>query len=455
MGINLKGVRLVEEIQLEQQPVVQETKQQKIRFRDLILPKYGSDPWITLTSFLLMIFGTVMVVSTNMGVTVGSTMSLVSVLVKQIIFMALAWLAGMIFVSRMFNYRRARFWQVALLLFYLLALIATFVIGIDVNGSRAWIRIGSFLTIQPSEFGKPLLIMCLALSAGSIHILPEEKRKFSYVFRYPIIMICLSVIFVGGLQKDFGSLAITMIIGLVGILIPSYASLEKWQRGFAIFVGILFVLFVVGCYLTDAFVDLFGNVGLLRHIAVRIENMKNPYLDIHGDGYQPSNALYAIADGGLKGTGFGTSVRKYGFLTQAESDYILAIIIEELGIMGLSIVVVGYGIIFWRLIHWALRASKQEDKVLLCGVATYFFAHFIINVGGVSTLIPMTGVPLLLISAGGSALIAVNIALGMAQSRISAIRIATNDIHQRPIHLQKEKKQKKKRQKNKEVVAKR
>ena len=445
----------MEEMQLEQQSVVQDTKQRRFRMKDWILPKYGSDPWITLTSFLLMVFGTVMVVSTNMGVSVGSTRSLIIVLIKQVVFMCAAWGVGMNFVSKLFNYRIARFWQIALLLLYFAALVATFVIGVDINGSRAWIQIGSLFTIQPSEFGKPLLIMCLALSAGSIHLLPKEKRKFSYVFRYPIIMLCFSTVFVGGLQKDFGSLAITMLIGLVGVLIPSYTSLEKWQRGFVITVGMLFILFIVGCYLTDIFVDLFGNVGLMRHIAVRIENMKNPYLDIHGDGYQPANALYAIADGGLKGTGFGTSVRKYGFLTQSESDYILAIIIEELGIAGLSIVVVGYGIIFWRLIHWALRASKQEDKVLLCGVATYFVAHFIINVGGVSTLIPMTGVPLLLISAGGSALIAVNIALGMAQSRISAIRIATNDIHERPPHPKREKKQRKQRQKTKEIAVKR
>lgn len=445
----------MEEMQLEQQSVVQDTKQRRFRMKDWILPKYGSDPWITLTSFLLMVFGTVMVVSTNMGVSVGSTRSLIIVLIKQVVFMCAAWGVGMNFVSKLFNYRIARFWQIALLLLYFAALVATFVIGVDINGSRAWIQIGSLFTIQPSEFGKPLLIMCLALSAGSIHLLPKEKRKFSYVFRYPIIMLCFSTVFVGGLQKDFGSLAITMLIGLVGVLIPSYTSLEKWQRGFVITVGMLFILFIVGCYLTDIFVDLFGNVGLMRHIAVRIENMKNPYLDIHGDGYQPANALYAIADGGLRGTGFGTSVRKYGFLTQSESDYILAIIIEELGIAGLSIVVVGYGIIFWRLIHWALRASKQEDKVLLCGVATYFVAHFIINVGGVSTLIPMTGVPLLLISAGGSALIAVNIALGMAQSRISAIRIATNDIHERPPHPKREKKQKKQRPKTKEISVKR
>lgn len=445
----------MEEMQLEQQSVVQDTKQRRFRMKDWILPKYGSDPWITLTSFLLMVFGTVMVVSTNMGVSVGSTRSLIIVLIKQVVFMCAAWGVGMNFVSKLFNYRIARFWQIALLLLYFAALVATFVIGVDINGSRAWIQIGSLFTIQPSEFGKPLLIMCLALSAGSIHLLPKEKRKFSYVFRYPIIMLCFSTVFVGGLQKDFGSLAITMLIGLVGVLIPSYTSLEKWQRGFVITVGMLFILFIVGCYLTDIFVDLFGNVGLMRHIAVRIENMKNPYLDIHGDGYQPANALYAIADGGLRGTGFGTSVRKYGFLTQSESDYILAIIIEELGIAGLSIVVVGYGIIFWRLIHWALRASKQEDKVLLCGVATYFVAHFIINVGGVSTLIPMTGVPLLLISAGGSALIAVNIALGMAQSRISAIRIATNDIHERPPHPKREKKQRKQRPKTKEISVKR
>lgn len=422
----------LEQVQLEQRPVLQKPRPQKrsFSFRSLILPKYGSDPWITLSSFALMVFGSVMVVSTNMGTTVGSTMSLMIVLIKQIVFVVASWLIGMVVVSRLFNYRVARMWQWVLVVLYLGALLMTYLIGIEVNGSKAWIALGSLMTIQPSEFGKPLLIMCLALSAGSIHILPEHKRTFAYVFRWPIVMILASVFFVGGLQKDFGSLIITLIIGLVGVLVPSYKTIDKWQKGFVIFVIIAFIALLVGCYFTNLFVDLFRNVGLLRHIAVRIENMKNPYLDIHGDGYQPANALYAIADGGLRGRGFGTSVRKYGFLTQAESDYILAIIIEETGLLGLSFLVLCYGVIFWRLVRWALRASKQEDKVLLMCVASYFILHFFINVGGVSTLIPMTGVPLLLVSAGGSALIAVNIALGMAQSRIAAIRISLDDLHE-------------------------
>lgn len=387
-----------------------------------VCPKPGSDPWITGTVITLMVFGSVMVISTNLGSTIGQVRSLYFAIIKQTVFCLLAWEFGIVAVSRLFHYKRAAAFQPVLAGIYLLLLIYTAAFGSDINGSKAWISLGGMFTLQPSEFGKPLLIMTLALSTGQLHRLPEERRTFWRVYAWPVVLMIISIVFVGGLQKDFGSLIITLGIGLVGMLVPSWKTFDKWQRLIGIAFAAVIVLMVVGAYFSDVFVTLFRDLPLVRHIAVRIENMRNPYLSIHNEGYQPANALYAIADGGLLGRGLGSSVRKYGFLTQAESDYILAIVIEETGVIGLGIILLGYSILLWRLMYWALRASHTSDKVLFTCCAAYLILHFFINIGGVSTLIPMTGVPLLFISAGGSALIAICITMGMAQARIAAVR---------------------------------
>ena len=120
--------------------------------------------------------------------------------------------------------------------------------------------------------------------------------------------------------------------------------------------------------------------------------------------------------------GFTHSTQKFGYLTQASSDYIFAITSEELGIIGLFIIVLGYGIVIYRLVYYALRTRSEGYKIILMGTAFYILLHFILNIGGVTGLIPLTGVPLLFISSGGSSLMSVMSAIGIAQAVISRIR---------------------------------
>lgn len=179
---------------------------------------------------------------------------------------------------------------------------------------------------------------------------------------------------------------------------------------------------LVGLFgVTDIGTDLLAQTPL-AHIATRIVNAKNPYSDIYGTGYQPANSLYGIADSHVIGKGFGNSSRKYGYLTQADNDYILAVTIEETGILGFAFIIFLYGVIEYRLIYYALRTQDTVKKMILIGTGTYLFLHFALNVGGVGALIPMTGIPLLFISSGGSSLLAVSFALGLCQQMISKIR---------------------------------
>lgn len=398
-------------------------KKGKFDIKDWLVPAGGSDRWLMGAVIVLMIFGSMMVLSSKQGTTVGMTRSYVQEILKQIGFVVVSW-GAMVFISRKFDWMKLfnAKTQIFLCLFYILLLFAVQLVGIDVNGSKAWLRLGP-LTIQPSEFGKPLLILLLASSARNAGKKHSEPIPFGQRFFLPLFLLLISVFFIGGAQKDFGSLIITLGIGLVGLLATADADLTKVQRYIVIFLFVVLLLLLVGIYFSDWFVTLFRNVPLLRHIAVRIENMKNPYINIHSEGYQPANALYSLGDAGFFGRGFGGSVRKYGFLTQAESDYILAIVIEEFGFFGLLLITVCYCILLWRLLHWALATAKPQFKVMLLCSAAYFLLHFFINIGGVSTLIPMTGVPLLFISAGGSALLAVGIVLGLDFYAISQIQI--------------------------------
>lgn len=379
----------------------------------------GSDPWLTTTSLILMGFGMVMIVSTQLGKLVGATQAIYSVIFSQVIYLMIS-LMAMMMASRLFRYQWAARTEGFLIALYTMLLIGVVLFGVDNYGSRAWLSIGP-LSVQPSEFGKPLLIIVLACAPWLAERSKARRKSFWTYFQAPLVLMGLSSFFLIFFQKDFGSWVITMGIGVVGILIPKGKELTNVQRWIVRALVLFLVLFVLAVTFSEPTVAFLRKIPGMSHIAIRIENMHDPYLNIHDTGYQPANALYGIADAGLFGRGLGSSVRKYGFLTQAESDYILAVIIEETGIIGFGLVIVGYGILLWRLVHWALRASGCADRVLLMGVATYLALHFFVNVGGVSGLIPMTGVPLLFISAGGSSILAVCIAIGLAQNRIADI----------------------------------
>ena len=185
-------------------------------------------------------------------------------------------------------------------------------------------------------------------------------------------------------------------------------------------VSVLGVVVLFG--ITDIGTDIIAQTPF-SHVATRIENAKNPYNDIYGEGYQPANSLYGIASSNIIGKGIGASARKYGYLTQADNDYILAVTIEETGVFGLGLIVLLYGVIIYRLFYYAFKTNETVYKIVLVGNVTYLFMHFFLNVGGVAALIPFTGVPLLFISSGGSSLMAICTAIGLSQQCISQIRV--------------------------------
>lgn len=368
---------------------------------------------------LLVLFGTLMILSANVGdaKTGDNALNIVKILVKQIAFIMISYTL-MVFLANNFSMKRAKRFLPFIAILLVCALLAT-QFQEDTYGSKAWISFSILrqqVTIQPSEFAKVFMVVVMAVY---IDIAGRNDWNFKTIMKGPFIyfLICFIPIV---LQKDIGSMLVFLAMCSMCFLLPSHRGLRKAQKYYIIFIGALVVLAII--LMSDIGIHFFDSIEPLQHIAVRIENAQNPFLDPFDKGYQLINGLYGIARGGFTGVGLGNSIQKYGYLTQSDNDFILSIIIEELGVFGFSIILILYGIIIRQLFYYATRAKSDGFKIILFGNAMYIFIHFVLNVGGVSGLIPLTGVPLLFISSGGSSLISIMSSVGLSQAVIARIR---------------------------------
>lgn len=380
-------------------------------------PLMRPDKQLSTAVWLLIIFGCFMIASTAVGSTTTQSNIVISTILKQLIFVA----GAAILMKLLQEYGSLQlFSHVAkpLCVLWLLAMLACFAFP-GVYGSHAWIQLGP-VSLQPSEFGKPLLIMLCADAVRKAKTDPERREKFTTCFKFPLAFIAADIALLI-MQKDYGTLVITVCIGLACMLMPGWKSLRRVQRRLILGFSTLVIAGIVLIY-SGILSSVLAQFPATSHVAIRIENMIDPYTDIYGEGYQPANALYSIGSANFFGKGFGNSARKYGYLTQADNDYILAVTIEETGIAGLAILVGFYILVEYRLFWYAFKTRSTPYKVLLSGTAIYLFLHLALNIGGVSGLIPMTGIPLLFISSGGSSLWAAATAIGVSQNAICHIR---------------------------------
>lgn len=375
------------------------------------------DFWMHLSILVLVVFGTLMIISTNLGNVYNDQWILMKVILKQTVFIIISY-SLMLFLANNFSMLRAKRLSMPIGIAIGIALIAC-LFSAEVNGSRAWIQIplpGIQVTLQPSEFAKIFMVVIMA-----VYVEIAGRRKFDFwtIVKIPVYFyMAFAAIIV--LQRDFGTLLVMSTICALCFLLPSHKNLRKAQR--MLMIAMIFAI-VFGVFaMSDWGISLFNKVPGLSHIANRIESSLNPFQNPYSGGYQLINGLFGIANSNFFGLGIGNSTRKWGYLTQADNDFILSIVIEELGIFGLLIIVAGYIIIIQRLFHYALRTKSEGYKIILVGTALYIIVHFVLNVGGVSGLIPLTGVPLLFISSGGSSLMSVMAALGICQAVISRIR---------------------------------
>lgn len=268
------------------------------------------------------------------------------------------------------------------------------------NGVSGWLFIGGF-GIQPSEFAKTVLILYLALTF-------EKYMKIKYisnvrkVLPFIVPLMFMMLIF---LQPDLGTMLILLgITGVIFFLVP-YDRKTKF----------VMVMFTIVSVLLLAVVMVATGKGLTESQKERF-NYKNPCSRYRKKtGYQVCNGYIAINSAPILPTNFGNSKQKYLYLPEAHTDFIFAIIIEEMGLVVGIIMLLVYFLIIWRIIMIGKKSYNLQGTIISYGVATYISLHVIINLVGVLGLLPLTGVPLPFYTYGGSFMINLLICLGLVQ----------------------------------------
>lgn len=391
----------------------------KIRPTHFIRLNSGSDIWILLCILLLSGFGLVMIGSASMGIYIGNSFHLVVTVVKQLLFLIFGYIM-MCFASHHFHLSQLSDMKIVFAMILMEGLLLACRAFEPAGGAYAWIRIPvpkTEVTIQPSEFAKVLSMLVIAAYLGDCR---SKRKNWKQLLAIPAGTILIYVFTILVIQKDLGSAAVLFLISCVCVLIPKHRNLDTFQR---VLIALFFVVVGAGVFLITptgaAFIE---KLPLMTYQKNRFLSAINPFIDQYGDGYQLVNGLVAFASGGLFGVGFGNSIRKYTNFPAANTDFILAIVVEETGFLGFTVIMALYVFLIVRLFIYAVKIRSEKAKIILVGTAMYFMFHIFLNMGGVTGLIPLTGVPLPLFSAGGSSAMAMMLAVGLCQAVISAYK---------------------------------
>jgi len=357
---------------------------------------------IVITYVLLSLIGLVMIYSASMVAASKSDMTGGNpshYYTRQIASMILGY--GIVFVMAYFmsgEFLRNKYFQMLATVAILLLLVVTVIFGTEVNGEKNWIRLAGF-NFQTSEFFKIVTILYLS------YIYDRKKdrlKRLEWGHLAPLGFIGMCTMLV--ISNDFGTGLV--IVGIIaGIFIYSGIPL-----GFLVKVGTALSL---AAGTVGVITYLFKGSILSPHQSARIDTFLHPFNDPTGTGYQLTNALVSISHGGITGTGLGNGIMKLGYLPEPHTDFIFAVIAEELGLIGVIVILVLYMIIVIKALRYA-AISKDKFYSLVCmGVAIYITFQLFVNLGGISKLIPLTGVPLPLLSYGGSSFLSISIAIGL------------------------------------------
>ncbi|OLO40797.1 stage V sporulation protein E [Alkalihalophilus pseudofirmus] len=310
---------------------------------------------------------------------------------KRQFFFAGVGVAAMLFIMNV-DYWTWRKWSKVLLIICFILLIIVLIPGVGLvrGGARSWLGVGAF-SIQPSEFMKMAMIAFLA------KYLSENQKKITSLKRGLVPSLSLVLLAFGliMLQPDLGTGAV-MVGTCVIMIFVSGARIAH-------FVGL-------------ALIGVAGFVALIISAPYRIKRITSfldPWSDPLGSGFQIIQSLYAIGPGGLLGLGFGESRQKYFYLPEPQTDFIFAIITEELGFIGGAVIILLFGILLWRGIRVALGAPDLFGSFLAVGIIAMVAIQVMINIGVVIGLMPVTGITLPFISYGGSSLTLMLVAIGV------------------------------------------
>lgn len=283
--------------------------------------------------------------------------------------------------------------------FCLLLLCSALFFGTEIGGSRNWIVFGPF-AVQPSEFGKIVIIMFLAAYLTEHReVLTLPRHRFLWL-KLPVLRFIAPLLFIWGIailmfvvQRDLGSALL-----FFGIAV----SMTYMATGRKSYVALAFAFFLGAAALSYSF---------FSHVRVRFNIWLDPWSDPSGSAYQVVQSLFALGSGGVWGAGFAHG--HPNLIPEVHTDFIFAAIAEELGLLGSLGVMLVFALFFYRAIRIALACREETRMLLAAGIAVVFLLQAFIIIAGVTKFLPLTGITLPFVSYGGSSMIASFMLLGI------------------------------------------
>lgn len=369
---------------------------------------------ILIPYLILSIIGLIVVYSTTSALAIQSGVSSIRMVRTQGLFFILSLLTIALIYKFSLNFlRKKKVLAVIIFIEVILLLLSRFVTD-TVNGAHGWLTIPGGFSIQPAEYLKVILVWYLALIFSKRQ---DEIRDYDYqalthnewIPRNLTDWRWLTLILIGivAIMPDLGNatiLALTVLIMITasGVGYRWFTSLLGLVvSGSAIILGSIWIIGV----------DRVGKIPVFGYVAKRFSAFFNPFNDLTGAGHQLANSYYAMSNGGWFGLGLGNSIEKQGYLPEAHTDFVFAIVIEELGFVGASLILALLFFLILRVILVGIRAKNPFNSMMAIGIGGMMLVQTFINIGGISGLIPSTGVTFPFLSQGGNSLWVLSVAI--------------------------------------------
>lgn len=369
---------------------------------------------ILIPYLILSIIGLIVVYSTTSALAIQSGVSSIRMVRTQGLFFILSLLTIALIYKFSLKFLRNKKVLAFVIFIEVILLILSRFITDTVNGAHGWLTIPGGFSIQPAEYLKVILVWYLALIFSKRQ---DEIRDYDYqalthnewIPRNLNDWRWLTLILIGivVIMPDLGNatiLALTVLIMITasGVGYRWFTSLLGLVVGASSIV--LGSIWIIG-------VDRVAKIPVFGYVAKRFSAFFNPFNDLSGAGHQLANSYYAMSNGGWFGLGLGNSIEKQGYLPEAHTDFVFAIVIEELGFVGASLILALLFFLILRIILVGIRAKNPFNSMMAIGIGGMILVQTFINIGGISGLIPSTGVTFPFLSQGGNSLWVLSVAI--------------------------------------------
>ena len=368
--------------------------------------------WILLiAAFTLSLMGSLLVWSASRA-DLASEGDPQSYLKRHLINIGVALVLG--FIASRINYRLLRAYTPVVYVVSMILLLVPFVpgLGVTIAGARAWIDVPLGLTIQPSEFAKITVILMMAALLSERRDREEEPSAQDVLLALVVAAIPTAIILV---QNDTGTVLILAAVSLSIVAVSGVPT--RWLVG------------MIGAAILGVLASI--QLGLLQEYQVdRLTSFINPDADVSASAYNANQARIAIGGGGLDGYGLFEGPQTQGnFVPVNESDFIFTVAGEELGFLGSALLIVLMAVILWRAVRIAWKADDLYGRLVATGVAAWLAFQMFENIGMTLGIMPITGIPLPFVSAGGTSMMATWLALGLLQTvRLHSLAVQRSEV---------------------------